>query len=164
MSDCKKSLISYIFVTALGVLLHFTYQWSDENFIVGLFSATNESTWEHLKLVFFPMLLLTLWDSFHTYKNDDDFLPARTIGILSAMVFIVVVFYTFVGVTGQIIDFVNIIIYFMGIAFGFWVEKRVYGKATIFNNTSSIAILFGFALLFVLLTYSAPDMGIFMAP
>lgn len=164
MNNFKKVLISYIFVTLLGVILHYTYEWSGENFIVGLFSATNESTWEHLKLVFFPMFLLTIWDIFTTYKSDDNFLPARTIGILAAMLFIVIAFYTFTGVTGQNIDFVNIAIYFLGVAFGFWVENRIYGKTKYLNNNISIAILFILALLFIILTYSAPDAGIFREP
>ena len=117
MKNLKKQLLPYIFVTTLGVLLHFTYEWSGENFIVGLFSATNESTWEHLKLAFFPMFILTIWQIFSTYNNDVHFLAARTIGILSAMCFIVVAFYTFTGVTGRNVDFVNIAIYFLGVAF-----------------------------------------------
>ena len=52
----KTNLFRFIFISVLGVLLHFTYEWSGNNPIVGLFSATNESTWEHLKLLFFPML------------------------------------------------------------------------------------------------------------
>ena len=164
MTNLKKTFLSYIFVTALGVLLHFTYKWSGANFIVGLFSATNESTWEHLKLAFFPMFVLTIWNIFNTYKDDDNFLPARTIGILSAMTFIVVVFYTFMGVVGKNIDFVNIAIYFLGIAFGFWIEKKIYGKTKFLNNNSSIIILFVLAFLFIILTHSAPDIGIFKEP
>ena len=44
---------TYIFAMILGSLLHFTYEWSNENSFVGSFSAINESTWEHLKLLFF---------------------------------------------------------------------------------------------------------------
>ncbi len=169
MKNLKKLLFPYIFVTILGVLLHFTYEWSGENFIVGLFSATNESTWEHLKLAFFPMFILTIWQIFHTYKNDDYFLAARVIGILSAMFFIVVAFYTFTGVTGRNVDFVNIAIYFLGVAFGFLIEnfllKRFVNEKTwLLGNTSSIIILFFIALLFIVLTYNAPDAGIFREP
>ena len=49
----KFQIISTIFIFIFGTILHFTYEWSGENTIVGLFSATNESTWEHLKLLFF---------------------------------------------------------------------------------------------------------------
>ena len=47
-------LITIIFAIILGTLLHFTYKWSNKNMLVGAFSAVNESTWEHLKLLFFP--------------------------------------------------------------------------------------------------------------
>ena len=51
-------IIVLIVCLALGTLLHFTYEWSGENQLVALFSAVNESTWEHLKLLFFPMILM----------------------------------------------------------------------------------------------------------
>lgn len=50
----RLNLFRFIFISILGVLLHFTYEWSGDNPAVGLFSAVNESTWEHLKLIFFP--------------------------------------------------------------------------------------------------------------
>ena len=48
-------IFSTIFVMILGTLLHFTYEWSGGNLLVASFSAVNESTWEHLKLLFYPM-------------------------------------------------------------------------------------------------------------
>ena len=56
----KTNLFRFIFISVLGVLLHFTYEWFGDNAVVGLFSAVNESTWEHLKLLFFPIMLLTI--------------------------------------------------------------------------------------------------------
>ncbi len=164
MSKYKNFLIPYIFVTTLGVLFHFTYEWSNENFIVGLFSATNESTWEHLKLAFFPLLILTIWQATYQHRNDDYFLPSRTIGILAAMAFIVVAFYTFTGVVGKNIDFVNIAIYFLGILFGFLVEKTVYGKTKLLTPNGALIVLFLFTFLFVIFTFSPPNLGIFKAP
>ena len=51
----KFEIISTFFAIALGTLLHFTFEWSGNNPVVGIFSAVNESTWEHLKILFFPM-------------------------------------------------------------------------------------------------------------
>ena len=56
----KFEIISTIFIIILGTLLHFTYNWSNNNSIVGIYSSINESTWEHLKLVFYPMLITTI--------------------------------------------------------------------------------------------------------
>ena len=56
----KTNAIRFLFISILGVLLHFTYEWSDDNRIVGLFSAVNESTWEHMKLLAVPWVLWTI--------------------------------------------------------------------------------------------------------
>ena len=109
----KTNFLRFIFISILGVLLHFTYEWSGNNPIVGLFSATNESTWEHLKLLFFPMLILTMLEIFfNSSKLPSNFLSARVIGIISGMIFIVAAFYTILGVIGTNYDFINIAIIF----------------------------------------------------
>lgn len=56
----KYQILSAIFTIILGTLLHFTYEWSGNNAFVGAFSSINESTWEHLKLAFYPMLITSI--------------------------------------------------------------------------------------------------------
>lgn len=53
-----RSLVSAIVVIAVGSLLHFAWEWSGRSAVVAVFAATNESTWEHLKLAFWPALAL----------------------------------------------------------------------------------------------------------
>ena len=63
MKQLKKYTIigSTFFVLITGTLSHFIYEWSGNNFIVGFFFPVNESTWEHMKLVFFPMFLFSIF-------------------------------------------------------------------------------------------------------
>jgi len=56
----KLELIGALFIILLGSLLHFTFEWSNNFWLVGIFSAVNESTWEHLKLAVIPALLWLL--------------------------------------------------------------------------------------------------------
>ena len=80
----KRNFFRFIFISVLGVLLHFTYDWSNQNSLIGLFSATNESTFEHLKLIFFPMLLLTILELYFNKDNlPENFLGSITIGIFA---------------------------------------------------------------------------------
>ena len=44
------------FIILLGSALHFTYELSGESPIVGVFSAVNESVWEHMKIAFSPQI------------------------------------------------------------------------------------------------------------
>ena len=98
----RFQIFSVIFTWILGTILHFTYDWSNQNAIVGAFSAINESTWEHLKLLFFPMLITTIIGYFYLKPKEEykNFLCAKTIGILVALVFVVIFFYTYTGVIG----------------------------------------------------------------
>lgn len=51
-----------IFVSLAGSMCHFLYQWTNCNPVVGLFVAVNESTFEHTKILVFPVLLFYVVD------------------------------------------------------------------------------------------------------
>ena len=186
----RLNLFRFIFISLLGVLLHFTYEWSGDNPAVGLFSAVNESTWEHLKLIFFPMLLLTmiefLWAHIQEKSLPENYLPARTIGILSGMAFIVVVFYTLNGVLGRNYEFLNIALYFAGVIYALRTENKLLCKASFVTQTNAnsndkptqptvnaplcindyvaMTILAIFAVAFFAFTKYPPELGIFVDP
>ena len=61
----KYQIFSAFLAIILGTILHFTYDWSGNNAFVGALSSINESTWEHLKLVFYPMLITSIIRLFH---------------------------------------------------------------------------------------------------
>lgn len=169
MSNKTRFIIRYLFVVLLGVLLHFAYELSGENPIVGLFAPVNESIWEHLKLLFTPMLLLTLWDLFMAYRKSPNFFPARTTGIIAGLLFIIVVFYTVTGVIGSVIDWINIVIFLLSAFVVFWVENKQYycNKCCChkyFSTTSAIVVLIILIILFVVFTIVPPDIGLFRVP
>ena len=56
----KKNILSFLIIGFLGTIGHFLYEWTGDNRIVGYFFSTNESTWEHLKLLFFPTLIYSI--------------------------------------------------------------------------------------------------------
>lgn len=149
------------FVALLGILLHFTYDLSGQNTFVGFFSSMNESTWEHLKLFFFPMLLLTLLELLRHKNALASFLSARTTIIFAGMTFIVIAFYTFWGISGKLIDFVNISIFFIGVFFAFALEQFFLKRPPVLSLSSSVVLLAVFTFLFIIFTYSPPALGIF---
>lgn len=51
----KKWILSYLIAAGAGVLLHFLFQWLP-NPVLALVSPVRESVWEHVKLLYFPML------------------------------------------------------------------------------------------------------------
>lgn len=156
-----KNFFRFLVTCALGVLFHFVYDWTGENAVVGLFTPINESTWEHLKLLFFPMVLVAIIEVTIMKKPIYPLLPARMLGILSGMAFIVVVFYTFWGVTGRLIDFVNITIYIFAVWFAYVMESCFANNRKLPAVSVGWLILIVFTMLFVVFTINQPEWGIF---
>ncbi len=159
---CKTNILRFIGISVPGVLLHFTYEWSNRNPAVALFSAVNESTWEHLKLLFFPMLLLMISEVlFMKSKLPDNYLQARTLGILSGMAFIIITFYTLWGVLGKTLEFISIAIYFLGVSCALVCENKLYTRPAIINRSISVFILLLLTLAFFVFTFHVPNIGLF---
>jgi hypothetical protein len=108
--------VCYLIAGGLGALLHFVYEWSGNHPLVGLFAPVNESTWEHLKLVFYPILVVSIPEYFFLRKRAHHFLCTKFLSALLGMGLTVVLFYTYVGVYGKNVDVVNIILYFVATA------------------------------------------------
>lgn len=162
----KTFLSRFLFISVLGVLLHFTYEWSGDNPIVALFSAVNESTWEHLKLLFFPMLLLMIIELLFTEKRQlpSNYLFARTIGILSGMAFIVIAFYTLTGVFAKLPDAVNIALYFLGVFLALCIENKINRGNSQNHSAFAAIVLLALTIAFFVFTKYPPSIGLFANP
>ena len=54
------AVIGLLWTLAAGNLLHFVYNWTGKSVAAALFSAVNESTWEHMKLLAVPWILFSI--------------------------------------------------------------------------------------------------------
>ena len=58
LSNPEKFIIKGIpFLFVIGALLHFAYDLLGECPVTGIFAPVNESVWEHLKLILWPVVL-----------------------------------------------------------------------------------------------------------
>lgn len=85
----------------LGTLNHFLYFLSGQSPIVALFCPVNESVWEHLKLLYFPFLFVSIWEYLSLHPVVLPFFYCRYLGVLLGMFFTVSVFYTYSGILGR---------------------------------------------------------------
>ena len=152
-------------VTSLGgTLLHFLYEWLGKAWWIAPLSGVNESTWEHMKLLFWPMFLYAVVQSFF-FRDRKDFWCVKLRGILCGLILIPVIFYTYNGVIGKSPDWINIAIFFVSAAIAYiWELRRFKNEKTTYKQTAAIALLCSLALLFVLFTFVTPELGIFKDP
>ncbi len=153
-------------VTSLGgTILHFLYEWLGEAVWIAPLSGVNESTWEHMKLLFWPMLIFAIVQSLF-FKDRKDFWCVKLRGILLGLVLIPVLFYTYNGVVGKSPDWLNIVIFFVSAAIAFLYETRLFNVKMLHCRSPKLVIagLLVIALLFVVFTFATPEIGIFKAP
>lgn len=160
----KFELISAIVIMILGVILHFTYEWSNNNIIVGLFSPVNESIWEHLKLLYFPMILTTILGYFYDGKNHENYICAKLSGIIISVIFTVVAFYTYSGILGEIIDVLNIALFFIAVILGQYIVLRQISLKKPCNKKRAILVLILIGILFIFFTFYPLNIGLFADP
>ena len=160
----KCIIFSGIFVMILGTLLHFTYEWSGNNQFIASFSAVNESTWEHLKLLFFPMLLTTIIGFFYLEKSCPNYWCARLFGILTAILFTIVFFYTYTGIIGTNFAFVDISIFFVAVILGELVSYKVLVSSIDCNSSVALVGIILLLACFIIFTYFTPEIGLFKDP
>ena len=157
-------IFSVIFTFILGTLLHFTYELSNENMIVATFSAINESVWEHLKLLFFPMLLTTIIGYFYIGRNESSFLCAKLFGIIGSLLFIIIFFYTYTGIIGRSILFVDIGSFFVAVMLGEYLAGKLINRGIMCNNLIVAVIITIILTCFITFTYLPPKIELFKDP
>ena len=155
-------------VAILGTLLHFLYDWTGESGITKPFSAIDESTWQHMKIMYFPMLIFGAVQWFFFRKEYQCFFTVKLIGILTGLISIPVLFYTYNGAFGKSPDWLNITIFIVADICAYAIEymlfKRAQGGCRKVWNILSLCGIVGIGILFVVFTYFPPNLPIFISP
>lgn len=166
MKSLKRyCIIGIIFVLVTGTLSHFVYDWSGQNYIAGFFFPVSESTWEHMKLCFLPMLVYALFTKRRTERDYPCINSAFPAGILSGTFAVPVLFYTYTGILGKSYIPLDIGVFIFSVLIGFYTVYKltISCKAKKYSGTLwfSVAVL---GLCFVLFTYLPPGLSLFREP
>lgn len=161
------SLWGFLVTCALGTLLHFAFDLTGENLLVGAVAAVNESVWEHMKILFWPMFLFALAESRVLGICCRSYWPARAAGILTGVLLIPVIYYTYTGALGIREVLVDIISFYVAAAAGWWLggklleRDRRRGTALQWVGFGLLCLL---ALVFAWWSFSPPELPVFQDP
>ena len=141
------------------------YECLGESVWIAPFSGVNESTWEHMKLLFWPMVIFAVAESFF-FRDREDFWCIKLRGMLLGILLIPVIFYTYNGVIGKSPDLINIAIFFVSAAVAFIFETNLLKKDMLTrpNKKTAIALICLIAAMFVIFTFKTPKIDIFKDP
>ena len=161
----RRTIGGIAFVLIVGTLSHFLYEWTGKNFVAGLFTPVNESVWEHMKLVFFPMLLYSFF-MIPGLKDEFPCLPsAYCFGMLLGTLLIPVLFYAYNFVTGRDVFFLDLATFAVSVILGY---TAVY-KLTLHCGAKAFSwLLYVLAAMgivcFMVFSYNPPPLAIFTPP
>ena len=96
MNDTLIMWLSVIVISAAGTLAHFLYDLTGEHRPIGLFTAVNESIWEHIKIAITPSLLWCLYDGYY-YGENPNYFCAKLMSLLVITIFVLAVLDSITG-------------------------------------------------------------------
>ena len=156
-----------VFAAVMGTLLHFAYTWSGENRLVAVVAAVNESTWEHMKLLFVPVFFWSVVQLWFHGQNYPNFLAVRAAAALAGLALIPVLYYTYTGILGQQLPWANILIFALAVAVTFWVDYRLltvgWGGRQ-WQQMAGLLLLWAVAFLFVYCTFYPVKLPLWQDP
>ncbi|UCH30961.1 MAG: hypothetical protein JSV05_05460 [Candidatus Bathyarchaeota archaeon] len=167
----RKSIFGYelagiVFIVIVGSLLHFTFELSGHQPAVGIFSAVNESVWEHLKLGFWPALVWALLEYRTIKQSTNNFLFAKTVGIYLIPIIIPILFYSYTAVLGESVLAIDILTFAVAVIVGQLVSYKLltYRRFPRVLNTISLVALVLLGVAFALFTFYPPRLPLFRDP
>ncbi len=166
MKSLKIYLIfGAIFVSVAGTLLHFAYEWTNFNPVVAFLVPVNESTWEHMKLIFFPMIVFSIFANIKLKEQYPCIESGLALGTLIGTFLIPTIFYTYSGILGFNLDALNISAFYICVAVAFYSAYKLAQSCSAEKySTLLFAILCATALAFFIFTINPPDIGLFKSP
>ena len=149
----------------IGAIFHFLYDICGKFPVVGLISPVNESVWEHIKMVVWPIMG---WWIIYYLKNRDKqkidknkWFSATLVSLVTAIITIPLLFYFYTGAFGIESVLINILILFLAVLFGQLMGLHVYKHSKGISVNDVIIIFVGIIALFMLLTLCPPEFPIF---
>lgn len=161
----RHTVLGILFVLFVGTLAHFLYDLSDNNHMIGLFTPVNESVWEHMKLLFFPMLLYSLFMVSHLKDDYPCIVSSSCFGILAGTLLIPILYYAYTGLLGRDYFILDIGTFIVSVLFAFWISYRLTLSCKAKPCTAFLCILTGILFIcFIRFTYHPPALAIFAEP
>jgi len=154
----------FFFIGLIGAALHFTFELSNfSNMVVAFFSAVNESTWEHLKMVFWPGVFFTLIEYSYIRDRVNNFLVAKSVSLFVMPLIITLGWYAYTPFTQKSIFRLDLLLFYIAVFAGQIISYKLLTreslpeKANVISGVGLGVMLFAFSTF----TFYPPEIFLF---
>ena len=157
-------IVGFFVIGLIGAALHFTFELSNfSSMVVAFFSAVNESTWEHLKMVFWPGVLFSLIEYSYIRDRVNNFLVAKTASLFVMPLVITVGWYLYTPITQKSIFRLDLVLFYIAVFLGQLVSYKLLTRKPLSKRVKAISIA-GLVLMliaFSTFTFYPPELFLF---
>lgn len=166
LSPSEKWIIKGVpWLFIIGSFMHFLYDLSGKSTIIGLFSAVNESIWEHTKMVLLPVICW--WTIYYLIIgkkdniNKDKWFAGALMALLTSIITIPLLYYFYTQAFGVQLLAVDISILFLALLFGQLVGLHFYRYSKGVNSKIVLGIFGVLIIIFMVWTFYPPNVPLF---
>ena len=158
-------ILSFCCLILFGSLLHFTHDWIKKGVLLHIFSALNESTWEHMKLLVAPTILIGILQYIFLKGIYTNLLNSIFILLLVEVISIPLLFEPLRLLLKKVPFSVTILIFILSILFGL-LTQSYFLKENIYLFPEEIALLLSLGIvgIFAIFSYYPPKIFLFKDP
>ncbi len=160
----RSTLAGILFVSLAGSAWHFAYDASGQNPVLAYFAPVNESTWEHMKLLYFPMALYMAAEAYILRGKYPGLFAARAAGLTAGLLLIPAIFYTYSGILGRHVPFLDILLFVVSTCAAFFLSFSLVKRQRALPAPAAYLLLALWLAAFLCFTAAPPAIGIFQAP
>lgn len=165
--SCQTTaFFGFLFLIIIGTLWHFAFNFSGGSTLIGAFAPVNESVWEHLKLISFPIIPITALEFIIYGKDHDGFFAAKIISAFLGMIFIVMGYYTYVGMARNNSLLADVTLFIAASAISSFLPCILMKRTSLKQKDSIIwlTIFTVLVILFMYFTFNPPMFELFRDP
>ena len=163
----KVIFFGSIIIFGLTSLAHFMYKWTNYNDFIGSITATNESIFQHIKMVFYCTVIFYFISYFifaKRYKiNYKKWIIFPILTFLITSVVIISIYYVLLYGFNMKSAFINISALFIGLLLSSLNCIHIYNRTKTFNLNPnySLVVIFSLAVLLTYLHYNPAKVDFF---
>lgn len=150
----------------IGALFHFLYELTGQSPIIAAVSATNESVWEHCKMVVVPVILW--WGLYYIFRgkkdkiNGNKWFTAALLALLTAIFTMPMSYYFYTQALGIALLAVDIFLLFFVLILGQSLGLHYYKYSQGINMWIALSLMLTVVIIFAAFTFYPPHLPIFM--
>lgn len=158
-------ILSFLILTIFGFLSHFTHGWFKKGILLHIFSALNESTWEHMKMLVAPTILVGILQHIFLREEYINLLNSILILLTVELVTMPLIYETLKRLVKKVPFPITILIFFLSIIFGLITENVILTKdIVILPEIWSLILILIIVCTFGIFSYYPPKVPLFRDP